>query len=197
MNKSILIVFAMGIFASSGVIASKKATEAPLDQPVLNDEAVLKKANSILETTFNVNHQEIEPWLKKVNPHYTKKGFQQVLKVQMPEKIASKSLVMTATKEAEPQMIAKGLQGDKKPIYTWIIASPLEIKLSNSSSKKELHVVCLAEVNRVNKATSPDLVVINYFDCGEGYAKQAVDGLKFEMENVKKKANEKYKLTQK
>lgn len=195
MKKSIIAPLMVGFFASVSTFAADKTADS-LEKPALTNEAVLKTANSILETTFNVNHKEIEPWLKKVNPHYSKKGFQQVLKVQMPEQIISKSLVMTAAKEGDAQVLAQGLQGKKDPIYTWIVASPLMIKISNETSKKELHVVCLAELNRVNKATSPDLVVVNYFDCGDGYSKQAVGGLEQEMEKAKKKANEKFKLTQ-
>lgn len=193
MNMKVAALFAFGIIATSA-LASNKSEDPPVTQPALKDEAVLKTANTALETTFNVDHKEIESWLKKVNPHYSKKGFQLVLKVQMPEKIVSKALVMKATKEGDSQMLTKGLPSEKDPVYTWVVAVPLEIKLSNDTSKKELHVVCMAEVKRVNKASSPDLMVINDFDCGDGYAKQAVDGLKFEMEKVKKKATEKYKL---
>lgn len=141
----------------------------PLNQPNLEDNALLLWATESAVAAYTFNFVNYRKALQDIRIFFTKDGYQSFLKALKDsnnlEAVQTKKLVVSAVPTGAPVILNKGIynDGSQLGVYGWLVELPMVLTYQNANEEFKQNITLTMTIIRMSTLESPKGVGIQSF----------------------------------
>lgn len=146
----------------------------PLNQPNLEDNAVLQWATEAAVASYTFNFVNYRKALQDVRIYFTQSGYQYFLKALKDsnnlDAVQNKKLVVSAAPTGAPTILQKRIydDGSVAGVYGWTVQIPMAVSFSSANEEFRQDIVLDMLITRMSTLESPKGIGIASYVVREG-----------------------------